>query len=393
MSQQSYVAHRSILLSNIENMLENIVARRQHNSNSSQDLFGDTDDSNLLNIQLKPDTLKLSQLEIAQKEKESLGVYMHGNPLSEYEELIKLLNAIIKGRSLYLVIVQKVRKVFTRANTLMYALELTTIDGDLEGVIYSKNASSYSSILEEKSLYWVTGNINDPAKKQADKLAKEAKEASQNPEIDSGIDPDNLTPEQLETPIEYVESPKLVIDHLGLYSSGIDQFLEGIAIRTPEKPILEWAKLIDWTQNPKTITAQILDVTPPELLKVKTPKYSTKAKSKTSYQEEYELMPESPDSIIIPSDYTESEVNYTPDIDDNYAGSTYQSVEVVFRATSNPVNIKHTKHLLQKQDPANPIDFYRVNLSVDKAGVIQRAKNDFYIMRRDYDELGAEFRI
>ncbi|MBC7406686.1 MAG: hypothetical protein H7230_04425 [Candidatus Parcubacteria bacterium] len=390
MSQQSYVTHRSILLSNIENMLENIVARRQHNSNASQDLFGDTDDSNLLNIQLKPDTLKLSQLEIAQKEKESLGVYMHGNPLSEYEELIKLLNAIIKGRSLYLVIVQKIRKVFTRANTLMYALELTTIEGDLEGVIYAKNASSYSSILEEKLLYWVTGNINDPAKKQADKLAKEAKEASQNPEIDSGIDPDNLTSEQLETPIEYVESPKLVIDHLGLYSSGIDQFLNGITTRTPEKPILEWAKLIDWTQNPKTITRQILDITPSELLKVKATKYP--AKSKTNYQAEYQPIPESSDSIIIPSDYTESEVNYTPDIEDNYAGSTYQSVEVVFRATSNPVNIKHTKHLLQKQDPANPIDYYRVNLSVDKAGVIQRAKNDFYIMRRDFEALGAEFK-
>ena len=376
----NYVSHRSLLLSNIENMLENIVARRQHNNNASQDLFGDSDDDNLIKIQLKEDTLRLTQLEIAQKEKESLGVYMHGNPLSEYEDLIKLLNTIIKGRNIYLVIVQKIRKVFTRAHTLMYALELTTIDGDYEGVIYSKNASLYSSILEEKSLYWATGNINDPAKKQAQKATKEKEEIE--------IDIDNPTPEQLEITVEYQESPKIVIDHIELYDAGIAQFLAGITTRQPEANVINWSKNIDWKLDPKPLVTQIKQITPPELLKAKTTKYKSKAKTNYGEDEEYEpeYQSESYDesSITLPSDYTNPQKTTTK--------ANYQLVGLILRSTSDINQIKAVKSLLTKEDP-NDVDlFYRVSLSVDKAGVIQKAKKDFYILKNEYDGLGEGFR-
>ncbi len=376
----NYVARRSLLLSNIENMLENIVARRQHNNNASQDLFGDCDDDNLIKIQLKPDTLNLSQLEIAQKEKESLGVYMHGNPLSEYEDLIKLLNTIMRGRNIYLVIVQKIRKVFTKAHTLMYALELTTIDGDYEGVIYSKNASVYSSILEEKLLYWATGNINDPAKKQAQKIAKEKDEIE--------IDTDNPTPEQLEITAEYTESPKIVIDHIELYDAGVTKFLAGIITRPPESSIIDWSKSIDWNLDPQLLVNQIKEKTPPELLKAKTTKYKSKAKTNYGTEEEYEPEYQSEsydeDSITLPSDYTNSQ--------NIIQKANYQLVELILRSTSDITEIKTVKSLLHKEDPNDANQYYRVSLSVDKAGVIQKAKKDFYILKSEYDKLGEGFR-
>ena len=374
----NYVTRRSLLLSNIENMLENIVARRQHNNNASQDLFGDSDDDNLIKIQLKEDTLRLTQLEIAQKEKESLGVYMHGNPLSEYEDLIKLLNTIIKGRNIYLVIVQKIRKVFTRAHTLMYALELTTIDGDYEGVIYSKNASLYSSILEEKSLYWATGNINDPSKKQVQKIAKE--------EIE--MDADNPTPEQLEITVEYTDSPKIVIDHIELYDSGVAKFLAGITTRPPETSIIDWSKSIDWKLDPKSLVTQIKQITPPELLKAKTTKYKSKAKTNYGVDEDYEpeYQPENYDenSITLPSDYTNPKKITTK--------TNYKLVELILRSTSNITQVKAVKSLLHKEDPDDANQYYRVSLSVDKAGIIQKAKKDFYILKSEYDKLGEGFR-
>ena len=156
-TQIDFVEIRSFLMGNIETILANLAARRENNKNDSEDIFGSFDDEDVPITWAKKYDPK-TKLEVLQLEKYSLGVYMQGNPLEDFEVVEQDCRKLTGlGKQLHIVIIEKVKKIFTKSQAMMFALQLTTLDGEIEGVIYSKKAMQYSPILEEDAIflgYW-----------------------------------------------------------------------------------------------------------------------------------------------------------------------------------------------------------------------------------------------
>jgi DNA polymerase III alpha subunit len=224
-----FVEKRSFLAGNIDTLLENLNARRESNKNPSEDIFGGFDEDEASKIAWKNDSNKMSRLEVLQSEKESLGVYMHGNPLEGFAELEEMARETSQlGQNLHIAVIEKIRKVMTKAHALMYALELSTTTGEMEGVIYTKKAPLYSSILAEKKLYYIQGRIDD---RQKQATPEEVIPPIVMPVENNDIDDDepaemidlNSAPIQ-----EYQDNPKIVIDHLALFELGLPNFMQGV---------------------------------------------------------------------------------------------------------------------------------------------------------------------
>ncbi len=196
-----YIHIRSFLIHNVPGILDNLSARKQNRQNQSDDLFSDapetTNQSSFWNYEYP----LIAKRKILQEEKSSLGLYVSGNPLEEYEPLLLFLKEKLKIKNLYLIVLEKLRKIFTRNNQMMLALDITTLDGDLEGVVFPSKALEFSPIFEEKKLYWVVGKISERKKKtQKDTEKGEIK--------------------------EYVELPKLIIDGVSEISQGPKKALQ-----------------------------------------------------------------------------------------------------------------------------------------------------------------------
>jgi hypothetical protein len=259
---------RSFLAHNVETILENISARRLDKKNESQDLFalGGEDLENT--IRWKTDYQINPRIEVLQREKESLGVYMTGRPLDDFEPLLAEMRRIFRQESgLHLAIVEKVKKIFTKSQTMMFALQLTLIDREIEGVIFSRKAMLYSPILEEDRLYWVIGRIDGDENKvkggQAEELEaadEEKKEKiSEENTLSASSEDEDAAPEEpkVEKIEEYREKPKMIIDHIGSFDEGFIKFLtsgeKDYSDTLPENfpKDLNWAQMI---QNSELIT-------------------------------------------------------------------------------------------------------------------------------------------
>lgn len=171
-----YIQTRSFLLANVNNIIENLNVRRRDKQNQSDDLFG-VDSGNADPIQSTNwnfEYQRKSKLDILQEEKNSLGLYVSGNPLEGHADLLKLVRRELKTKSIHLVVVEKVKKIFTKHNSMMLALQITNHIERLEGIIFPTKADSFSPLLEEKKMYWIYGNI-----KQKNKLEDENEESNQ----------------------------------------------------------------------------------------------------------------------------------------------------------------------------------------------------------------------
>ncbi len=198
-TSEQFILTRSQLAANVELLLENLSRRREGSKIASDDLFGvpETSKSESTTLQLvSPPTLK-SRLEVLIEEKESLGLYLSGNPLDDYRDLLEELRSTIRRDDLHLVVINKIRKIFTKKNLMMFALSLVTPQEDVEGIIFPKRAMEFSPILQEKELFWIKG-----------KLSGETKGTTQK-ELDNG------------EMREYDELPKILIDGIAPFAEGI----------------------------------------------------------------------------------------------------------------------------------------------------------------------------
>jgi DNA polymerase III alpha subunit len=224
-----FIQKRSILVNNVDNLLESISSRREAKKNDADDLFnlgspGQKNDSISLNI---PKVNK-SKLELLVMEKEILGLYVSGNPLSEYRELQNWLRNLVDEPNLHLILVEKIKKIFTRNNLMMLGLNVTTPTEQLEGVVFPKLAHELSQIITEKEIFWVKGQIKESEQKR--------KEESEDGEMR-----------------EFIEAKKIIIEDVSPFNQGIMKFLtnQTITISTKEKlEHLDWKALL---HNPKEI--------------------------------------------------------------------------------------------------------------------------------------------
>ncbi|MEM1312698.1 MAG: hypothetical protein AAGF07_04520 [Patescibacteria group bacterium] len=241
-----FIHTRSLLADNVENLLENISIRRNDGKNTTEDLFGDsTNDSTSINWILKP-TAK-SKIEVLMQEKESLGLYVSGHPLDDYKELLEWCRNTSSRDDIFIILIDKVKKIFTKSNSMMFVLQISVPDLKVEGIIFPKNALRMSPLLEEKRLYWIKGRVQQNKKSKASKIKKLEAEAAE----------EDVSKSESELK-EYNELPKLVIDDLISFENGILPLFESeeIPIATHRVNTLQ---RIDWNTlltNPSRLQQQ-----------------------------------------------------------------------------------------------------------------------------------------
>lgn len=235
--QSNIVETRSFLIANVERILENISSRREAKKIDTDDLFGDVGQHNETKVNWKNEYKKLSKLDILMMEKEILGLYVSGNPLQEYSELQQWVREVTGFDDIYLVVVEKIKKIFTKAGAMMLGMNITILpqedkEAQIEGVVYSKRTPVLSPILEEKKIYWVKGKLSEPKEKT------KPTETGEPAEID-----DTIVEQR-----EYVEATKLIFDEACKIDQGVMPIFQGsdYSLSQPRREILEqvnWAKV------------------------------------------------------------------------------------------------------------------------------------------------------
>lgn len=159
-------AIRSVLFANVESILGTVATIRAQD-HQVDSLFGGEEAKP--QIQLVEPALPLTELEVLLQEKNSLGLYVSGSPLGKYHKLLEWIRSEAGRDDIHLVLIDKVRKIFTRSNTMMLALAITSADGvQYEGIVFPKNAPKISPLVSEKQIFWVKGRIVDGRKRKGE---------------------------------------------------------------------------------------------------------------------------------------------------------------------------------------------------------------------------------
>ena len=202
MNKKDTLLIRSTLANNVEYLLDKISSYKEEFKNESMDLFdADFNDDKL--VFAAP--MHINQLDVLLKEKEFLGLYVTENPVLQYTELLSYVRNLTEQDGIYLIILDKVKKIFTKNKDMMFGLELSKEGDKVEGIIFPKNAMALSPLLEEKNLYWAMGKISTPKKKKAEVV------------VQTEGDFESEDGNQVQ---EFVELPKLIIENLVPYSDG-----------------------------------------------------------------------------------------------------------------------------------------------------------------------------
>ena len=217
-----FITTRSFLFANVENLLENLNQRRQAKKIESDDLFGGGDEQPMTEMKYLTQFTPQSKLEILLQEKEFLGLYLSGNPLQDYAELVSWVQDNTFRDDIHLIVINKIRKIFTKANKMMFALAISTPDQDLEAIIFPKKAIQFSPLLQEKQLFWVKGKLSQKDRKQTEKITEGGEVR------------------------EYDELPKILIDEIVPFASGILPLFasEPLSLAANRQKMIE---ALDWT--------------------------------------------------------------------------------------------------------------------------------------------------
>ncbi|MEI6728280.1 MAG: hypothetical protein WCK98_01425 [bacterium] len=219
---QDFIKIRSFLAQNVEEIMESINVRRKTKLNDTDDLF-DTDEnfnSQKNKLNWKNFSVPKSKFQILSDEKNSLGLYVSGNPLDEYKKILDWATNVSYADNLHLVLIEKIKKIFTKSGGMMLALEITTPNEQLEGLVFPKSALKFSAILLEKEVFWILGKITRKEKKD-----------------DEIVDDNEIK--------EYDQLPKLIIEQAAVFEEGPFSILSEAKISLTEKR-KEMLIAVDW---------------------------------------------------------------------------------------------------------------------------------------------------
>jgi hypothetical protein len=209
MDNKNTLLIRTTLANNVEYLLEKISSYKEELKNETMDLFFDDETVEDTIVLKKPE--HINQLTVLLKEKEFLGLYVTANPVDQYSELLEYVRDQSENKSIYLILIDKVKKIFTRNKDMMFGLEISKEGEKVEGIIFPKNALKLSPLIEEKQIYWVIGKISTPKKRKVE------------PQVVAEGDFESEEGNQV---AEFVELPKLIIEDLIGYSSGVLPLLQ-----------------------------------------------------------------------------------------------------------------------------------------------------------------------
>jgi DNA polymerase III alpha subunit len=168
MSKKNYALIRSILFANVANILETSSQFKQSGIVDSDDLFASMGETQKPTIKWNKTQKVMSSLDVLIQEKNSLGLYVSGNPLKSYEKVLNWARDVGDKEDLYIILIDKIKKIFTKQNMMMFALQISTPDEEIkyEGIVFPKNALSLSPIFEEKKIFWARGKVTKAKKRE-----------------------------------------------------------------------------------------------------------------------------------------------------------------------------------------------------------------------------------
>lgn len=263
---EEFLEARSMMAQHLDLLMENLSIRRQATKIDADDLFG-SETSSENNFNWNPNFRHLSNFEVLTQEKNSLGIYVSGNPLKNYEFIETWLRENLMFDDIHIILINKVRKIFTKTNSMMFALEISTTKTELEGIIFPKLAPEYSPILEEKGVYFVIGKVNQKKAKK-NEIVKSVEEM----DIENEGDVEIIAPEEIK---EYDELPKLLINGLSKFENGVldmiqknetlsfsrINLIEGLNWEEIQKNPLKFQEILQQRSSPK-IDAKTLPLQP-----------------------------------------------------------------------------------------------------------------------------------
>ena len=174
--------NRASLMAGYEGVLDSIAMDRKKNIQgqiSLFDAFGGSEETSQLNeVSAIPKIKEFEEREKLNLEKEVLGMYVSGHPLSQFEEELQRntsidigkINSLKEDEEVYLslderevimggMIATKNIKT-TKRNEIMAFLELEDLYGTIEVIVFPQLLKKYSNILNEDSIIYVKGNLN-----------------------------------------------------------------------------------------------------------------------------------------------------------------------------------------------------------------------------------------
>lgn len=182
--------YRSQLIKIYERTIDSVVSQRKRNIEGQFSLFDDaiSQDLNMTSKEEIPDIPEYNEKALLTMEKEMVGVYLSGHPLSEYEkelekkatantsEIIEIKEShesssnLQDGSRIVIggIIVKKQNKI-TKNNNMMAFITLEDLYGAVEGIVFPKIYENYKDVLYEDNIVVVEG-IVDASEEEAPKI-------------------------------------------------------------------------------------------------------------------------------------------------------------------------------------------------------------------------------
>ena len=249
---------RSFLMANVESILEALTALKHGSQVESDSLFGFDTAQNIGAVAWNTNFTTSTKQQILQDENEVLGIYLTDNPMREFEPIEKRIQLLTGKTDFHLGLVTKVKKIFTKTNSLMFALQVITPTDNYEAVIFPKNALELSPRLEENRMFWIKGKISAPKPRKKDEQT-EFDEMVKNDEslkkMAEADDPD-AAQESAETQDkvqEYEELPKILVNNLVDFNLGILPLVDNERDLQKYEPIFKsviWSNILE---EPETL--------------------------------------------------------------------------------------------------------------------------------------------
>ncbi|NMA67320.1 MAG: DNA polymerase III subunit alpha [Clostridiaceae bacterium] len=170
--------YRSRLIANFERILDRISQKRKTLISGQMSLFDMVSDDSAITIDW-PDMEEYDYKNLLAMEKETMGLYISGHPLNEYQEIIKKMVNIFsydfelpedeQGGDIRLEdgqfariagIIADIKTISTKNNRMMAFIMIEDLYGQMEIIVFPKIYENHSHILSQDNLVIVEGNIS-----------------------------------------------------------------------------------------------------------------------------------------------------------------------------------------------------------------------------------------
>lgn len=169
----SFPNNRREMLSNYDRILSAVAESKRENLDGQFDLFGECEGGE----PEIPNAEEFSFAELLEMEKETIGVYISGHPLSEYSPWLtsggmttsrRIIEGVdpdvkdyVDGQTVSIIGIFRSKKMFTtKSGKQMCFASFEDVSGDIEVIVFPNIYESVRGLLQQGAKLWVTGKIS-----------------------------------------------------------------------------------------------------------------------------------------------------------------------------------------------------------------------------------------